>query len=526
MSEDLIREQAIDLRLLVTAARRRRGLLLSGLLLGASVGVVIGTLPPSPYISTSAVLLASSSPSSSQPVVLDPATFAEVAQSDPVVRRAVEATESNEGVRTLREAMTVSTPSASLVEITVADADPGIAVALATATASSFAGYIEEITSAPNTSNDGGLDAEISALRTQAERVDDELDRIRERQGSSAGAASSDAQLVGTLTAQRADLALKISELQQQRREAAAAEPTPTVSARVLHDGDEPVRSSPLNRALLTTLLGGLVGVCAATGIAIRLARLDTKTRSPEVVAGSVGAPIVAELASRASRTAKGWQELLDSYDPPPADLWAVRLWLRTMNLASEAHIPIEGHGKHRRFLGPSVTLTALQSDRKGQSLALVIPVAAATLGVRTTIIPRDETGEAVDLWAGMALARRGDGMRPRLTVAASTEAAGGDLVARIAVTRVDETDYDKYPATDAHLLCLSAGVASVDELSRLALAAYTSGRPITGVVLADPGAWERNRREWTTRDISDDKARASDEAIGSTASRGTENAL
>jgi hypothetical protein len=211
----------------------------------------------------------------------------------------------------------------------------------------------------------------------------------------------------------------------------------------------------------------------------------------------TIGSSVAASLRSRPQRTPEGWRDLLNTYEPPPADVWAVRLLLRALDLNADADATVDSP-KHRRTMVPRLVVTSLAGDRKGQSLGMVVATAAASLGVRTAVASAGDPDDAVDIWAGLALLRHDGSSRKRLLF--SLQPGGqDDCDVQIMLMSVDPRGprFDDLPDADGHLLALSAGVATLEEVARLSLAAHTAGHAITGALLADLHEWDEQGSPW-----------------------------
>jgi hypothetical protein len=136
--------------------------------------------------------------------------------------------------------------------------------------------------------------------------------------------------------------------------------------------------------------------------------------------------------------------------------------------------------------------MVALRSDARGQSIAIVAAAAAASLGVRTTVVGVGDPQGAAALWAGLGQARRDGPPRANLVVARDPfETPPCQLQVFLVVVDPQAPTFADVPPADAYVLCLAAGVATVGDLSRLLLAVDAVDADISGVLLADPRGWE-----------------------------------
>jgi hypothetical protein len=167
------------------------------------------------------------------------------------------------------------------------------------------------------------------------------------------------------------------------------------------------------------------------------------------------------------------------------------------MDLHTGTDSPEDGP-KHRRSTVPRLVVTSLAGDQKGQSLGLVVAAAAASLGVRTAVCTAGDPDDAIGIWAGLASLRHGGALRGNL-VLPTQPGNQHDIDVQILLVSVDRgrPRFDGLPIADRHLLALAAGVASVEELSRVSLAAFTAGHSITAVLVADLNEWDQQGVPW-----------------------------
>lgn len=488
-------DQVIDLRLVRSALRRHRLLLLVATMLGTAAGVVLALLTPPMYTGTSLVIFDSPSVpmlSGAGQLALDVGTHAEIARSDAVLELAIDNIDADVTVDQLRDRVQTTTPTNSLLRIDVSDPEASAAIALAEAVSRAHVEFVAAATAPVLDESQAQLEGRIDEMRALAAELEGELDEARTRQDQ-AGAPASEAELIGQLTARRAEVAVELSSLQDQLDAAVNRSPALSgIDARVVPDAGSATRRSVVVRAGLAGLAGGLVGLLIGGLVAVNAARRDRTIWSAELLARVLGSPVVAGIGSEPRRSPAGWRRLLNDYDPQPVVLWSVRRALRGLNLDASSG----AHRSSARARGSDsapevVTLLLLDSDPHGQSIGPLLAATAASLERQTALLGIGDPGSASSLRAGMAVFRRQRGTRKNLTVLRSLdEAAPGTLVLALTVVdpRRDPPDLPRESA--ATLLCIGPGAATVDDLSRLALSLDEAGREISGVVIADPQNW------------------------------------
>ncbi len=479
--------------------RRRRRLVLASSIGGVLLGVLLSLASPPAHSATSTVLLVSSS--SGLPAI-DAATQAEIALSERVLGALVESDDMGLTARDLRGRLSVSTPTTSLLEITARARDGAEASRLSAAVADAYVAYTAESSAPLSDRGVAQLEVQVRELREQTKRLDGEIKAAESRQegqNSLDARALRDAELLGTLVSRRAELAVQLGELDQKLALSAEAGSPFGATARVIQAGGLPSRPSVVLHTGTLALVGGLAGAAAGSLLAIRRQRRDPTIFSREAIGATLGLPIVAAIDSSARTRPEEWRQLLHEYEPSPEDAWAVRRALMALGL-DEGFWDLSDVPDDRLDRlgvlgdGPAgVGLICLPSDPRGQSLGPLLARITATLGVRTTLQPASEPADAGTLWAGLALSRQthARGRQPGLAIIRDeSEAAGSDVTYGLAVVQPGEGLPADLPPAKHHLLCIGPNVATVQDLARIALDADTAGRPLTGIVLADPARW------------------------------------
>jgi len=251
-----------------------------------------------------------------------------------------------------------------------------------------------------------------------------------------------------------------------------------------LLDSASTAARTPLSsRLLLYCGLGALLCGLIASIIALSIDRTDRKLWERDAIADAIGVPVIASVPVAHPSSAAGWRKLLEGYDPGVVHGWSLRKALHHLDL-----IDVRG-GR-----GASLTVLSLSSDPGAVALGPQLAVFAASLGIPTALVigPRNDTNAMATLCAACTVTpvvSSGSG-RLQITVgddedADSPRAAALTIVA--AVVDDQASQVAQVMRTTATVLGVSAGVATAEQLARVAISAASDGRDIAGIVVADP---------------------------------------
>ena len=251
-----------------------------------------------------------------------------------------------------------------------------------------------------------------------------------------------------------------------------------------LLDSASTAARTPLSsRLLLYCGLGALLCGLIASIIALSIDRTDRKLWERDAIADAIGVPVIASVPVAHPSSAAGWRKLLEGYDPGVVHGWSLRKALHHLGL-----IDVRG-GR-----GASLTVLSLSSDPGAVALGPQLAVFAASLGIPTALVigPRQDTNAMATLCAACTVTpvvSSGSG-RLQITVgddedADSPRAAALTIVA--AVVDDQASQVAQVMRTTATVLGVSAGVATAEQLARVAISAASDGHDIAGIVVADP---------------------------------------
>jgi len=260
------------------------------------------------------------------------------------------------------------------------------------------------------------------------------------------------------------------------------------VQARVLERATHASGTSLSTRLIITGVLGALAGLLIGAIVAIALSRRDRRLRERDEIADSIGIPVLMSIAVSHPSDAAGWTKLFEDYEPGSVDAWRLRKALRQLGLTGTNLTDPSADTS-------SLAVLSLSSDPKALALGPQLAVFAATLGIPTVLVigPQQDANAAATLRAACAVrtdsARRSGSLR--VTVSdehkAPERVPGAGLIVVVSVVDGETPRVADTMRTTATVLGVSAGVATAEQLARVAVSAATDGRDITGIFVADP---------------------------------------
>jgi capsular polysaccharide biosynthesis protein len=261
------------------------------------------------------------------------------------------------------------------------------------------------------------------------------------------------------------------------------AAPGGKVVGHVLDTASTAARTPLSTRLLLYGGLGALL--CGLIGciIALSIDRTDRKLWERDAIADAISVPVVASVPVAHPSSAAGWRKLLEGYDPGVVHGWILRKALSHLGL-----IDVRG-GR-----GASLTVLSLSSDSGAVALGPQLAVFAASLGIPTALIigPRQDTNATATLCAACTVTPVvSSGPAQLQIVVGNDEDAGAPRAAAltivVAVLDDQASQVSQVMRTTATVLGVSAGVATAEQLARIAVSAAGDGRDIAGIIVADP---------------------------------------
>lgn len=516
-------EQALDLRSTVLVLRRRRLVLAAAALLGAASGVGLSLLSPPTYTTSSQVLLPQMQQVNGQVIGRDVATEVSVAKSDVVLGAAGRELGLSAPLRILGRAVDVEATSDDVLEITARGDSPGEAQALARAVAEAEVAYVHQAASSLTNAEMAALEDREQDLQDNLDTVSSEIDATRaraERENPASISGKADAAALAQLTAEQANLVLRLDEVQSQMVGNDAGR-----SASIIEPAATGRRPGALRESGTAGLMGLVLAVVLAGYAVLLAARRDRRLRFRDEIADAVGSPVVGSWRSRQPRTAAGWISLLIDYEPGKVDAWALRQSLRQLRIlerpdaldSDRVSVP------HPR----SVTLIALAGDPRGCAVGAQLAAYAADAGVQTRLTALARHESAASLWAAFGAASGTGEVRSGLWVDAGQK-PDVEASLTVALVIVDHltTELAGLPDSSVNVLAVAAGVATAEDLAKVAVLADDAGHRIDAVLVSDPDDLDRTTGRLLQRERSQQVPLPGRMTGTSPASHGTVSAL
>jgi hypothetical protein len=270
---------------------RHKRLILALLLAGVLAGVAIHLGDPPRYSATARLVLDTTDPEDQAQSGVIADTARAIATGPSLVRDALEEIGVRRDATELarRHIDVQALGSSGIMQLSVTDTDPEVAVALANAVAEAVIASRLEVTSGQAESVVRELDRQIADLQRRIDQVtgpagDPQVQR------------------------QRDTLTQRLSQIQAERAgiEAARAE---RPKAAVLDEAVLPARRVP-GRQLPDAVLGGMLGLLVGIGVAAAVESLRPTLVGRTAIARGTDAPVLAELAGPPNRRAQrhGWE--------------------------------------------------------------------------------------------------------------------------------------------------------------------------------------------------------------------------
>jgi capsular polysaccharide biosynthesis protein len=258
------------------------------------------------------------------------------------------------------------------------------------------------------------------------------------------------------------------------------------VVARVLQKATDATGTSLAKRLLITGGLGLLVGALIGAIVALAIGRKDRRLRERDDIADAIGIPVLASFPVHHPSDAKGWAKLFDEYTPGAVSAWGLRKALHHLGLT-------DAKGGN----GASLAILSLSTDRGALSLGPQLAVYTASLGIRTELVisPQQGVTTTATLQAACAVPPSAQSKRSsRLRVSVRDHGSVDQqktaaLTVAAAVVDAQTPQVADTMQTTVTVLGVSAGVATAEQLARVAVSAAGDGRQIAGILVADPEA-------------------------------------
>jgi capsular polysaccharide biosynthesis protein len=268
-----------------------------------------------------------------------------------------------------------------------------------------------------------------------------------------------------------------------------ATSPFGHVGARMLESATSTSTGGGAVKRYATDGIAGIIlGVLVGAVLSLVLDRNDKRLRQRDDIANSIGVPVLASVPVGHPADAAGWTKLMTDYRPGITYAWRLRKALEQLGAFGAAGRPI------------SVTVLSISADPGALALGPQLAVFAASQGVSTILVigPQQETNTSAALATACAVPAVQWANRPANFLATVSEEIRPDsrygAALTVVVTVVDSRDPQMHQTmrTDATVLGVSAGRSSAEQLARVAMAAASDHRGITGILVADPDSTDR----------------------------------
>jgi capsular polysaccharide biosynthesis protein len=260
------------------------------------------------------------------------------------------------------------------------------------------------------------------------------------------------------------------------------------VSAQVLQPAISAGGTAPLEQLIIYVLAGAIGGALIGVIVSLAISRSDRHLRERDEIANSVGIPVLASFPVSHPTNAAGWTKLLEGYKPEALPALQLRRALQQLQIA--AHNRNNGSENGRW----SIAVLSLSSDPGAIALGPQLAVYAASQGIPTALVigQQQDVGAVAALRTACAARSPSSSKRPdylQVVVSDGHAAVRRDVLLTVVVLVVDDRSpqVPDTTRTTATVLGVSAGVATAEQLARVAVGVDTADREVTGILVADP---------------------------------------
>ena len=265
-----------------------------------------------------------------------------------------------------------------------------------------------------------------------------------------------------------------------------ASSPGGKIPAQLLQPATSATGSGPLKQIVIYALAGAIFGGLIGAIIALAISRSDRRLRERDEIADSIGVPVLASFPVDHPSDPRGWAKLLEDYKPGALHALQLRRAIQQLEMAA-ADVSVTSQ------TGWSVTVLSLSTDPRALALGPQLAIFAASQGIPTALVigPQQDATVTATLRTACA-APPASSQRPthlRVLVTDSDVEVPPDAELTVVVAVVDSRSphVPDTIRTTAAVLGVSAGAATADQLARATVSAASSGREITGILVADP---------------------------------------
>lgn len=266
----------------------------------------------------------------------------------------------------------------------------------------------------------------------------------------------------------------------------AATSPVGHIPARLLQPAVTATGLTLVKELIYAAAIGAFGGALIGAIAALAVSRQDRRLRTRDEIANSIGLSVLASLPVKRPSDAPGWMKLLTDYEPAVVHAWRLRVVLEQLGITDP--------GQRNGRAGASVAVLSLATDKGALALGPQLAAFAAMQGIPTALVigpQQDSTVTAALHTACSSPLQAGDRTR-FLRVFTSDDArnfegTGAALVVAVIVVDSKAPQLVDTVPTRTMLLGVTSGAATAEQLARAATVAATAGRPVSGILVADP---------------------------------------
>jgi capsular polysaccharide biosynthesis protein len=481
-----VSEQPLELRTTLRSLRRSRRLIGALGAIGLCGGIAYSVLRPQLPSATALILLPPTSTTTAGAPARDIGTQIAIATSSAVLDEAGRSVSPALKSQALKPSVKVHAVSEDVLSINVQARRASTAEALANAVANDYIKYVTASNSAVSGSALAGLQAQSAQLSKQLVTLQGQISQTQAQlaaESPTSPEGQRDTALLGSIGSEQQSVTLQLNNVSSQILQ---DEITTQVAAgaKILQPANAIAPVSKL-RLPMTGAMGLAAGLLLGVAIALAKGHRDRRLRFRTDIARAVGSPVLASISAKRHKSTDDWRALMSRYRPSESDAWGLRRVLRHFNVdaaSAESSIRVLSFADDGAAMAVGPQLASVVSSL-GRAPELVVDShpAAETLRAASATLGSPDRG------ADQSIDGSGD----------LTRSSASNLTVSVTVLERQRPDFSS-DHTSAHLLAVSAGFATTDELARLALAMADAGETIDGIVVVNPDLSDHTAGEAT----------------------------
>jgi capsular polysaccharide biosynthesis protein len=522
LERDEVDEQILSFKESLRVVLRYRRVAAVIALVGLLFGIAYGASQPALTSAKAEVLLPPSAGNSSSGLPTQGiATDVEIATTPAILNPAAKEAGVSLPYTTLVHRVTVTGVTVTLLQIVAKSSSAAQAERLANDVATTFVNYASNQSTLIASSAVDGWTAQETLYQNELAAQQGQLKKDEATLAAQPPGSSGQTEYTSVVASDTSLLDSTLEQIKNLKTEIALAGvsgSSPSAGASIAQSATTAIPPSVLRipKLGIIGLLGGLlVGIVVAFGVG----RKDRRLRQRDEIAHAAGAPVLASLTAVRRHKSEDLIGLLDHFEPSVIDKANLRRLIDELgverrpirgetsssrNGSSSAHHENGSSAHHENgssvhHEGVGVHVIVLAGDDRAVAAAAELPAFAASLGLPVALVVVGSSSSTQQL--AIACAARDplavDAPRPNLlTYATAPGKAPGGVTLAVTLEVVDPVtldvaDIEPTPGLpgrlESALLVVSSGYAKREDLEVVALAAEHHGRPLVGVVVADP---------------------------------------